>query len=269
MDTVKTVDLDKLTLICPVNDGEAKMIIEIASALSIDTRVSTQSWGATLDKEPEKTFENLKEIVIIIEMPGINIEGQLQQRGHNVIIIDHHYYGPELNRYKNQSSLEQFAELVGHSLNRFQAGLAINDRSWIYGLVAAGYTKEEIEEIRLFDLAAQGLNSETKMFLSQKAAMSKEVIPGIVVCEIPNTMTESYFRDLIALRDLSRIISTLIFKRSKEGEIKQIVFSGSPEIVKKLLSKFKGSTGGDERYSMVWWINQDVSESVKNYFGIK
>lgn len=66
------------TFIVPVNDGESKMIVEICHTLSLDVRISSQKWGAQLEKEPEKTFKDLKQNVVIIEMPGKAKEEEIQ-----------------------------------------------------------------------------------------------------------------------------------------------------------------------------------------------
>lgn len=264
---MRVTDLSQLSLICPSNDGESKMIIDIANRRGIDTRVSPQPWGATLNKEPNASFLNLKKIVAIVEIPGIEKEEELKRNGHEVIIIDHHKYG-DIDRGQKMSSLEQFSQLTGIELDRFEKGVAINDRSYIFGLKEMGYSSSEILEFREYDLKAQGLTQEVKEFLVQKFSAGFEIVPGIMMFDIPSHVNESYLRDLIALK-IGIHISTLVFKSRKDGSISQIVFTGSPPRAKKLKESFGGGMGGDERYSLIWWINdRDIRDEVKNILGI-
>lgn len=241
------------------------MIIDIARRHKIDLRISLQPWGAVLAKEPKKNFMNLKPILVIVEQPGLKKEEELRSQGYKIIIIDHHKYSDGLNRYQKLSSLEQFAQLIGHHLNRFEKGLAINDRAWIYGLVKAGYSKKEIMTIRDYDLRAQGLNNQIKRTLAKIAEKSPEFPRGIVICNMPHTLNVSYLRDKIAFRDTTRIISSLIYKRYQNGRLALIVFTGQPKLAIKLVNKFGGSLGGDRKFSMVWTTTENIVKVVEKF----
>lgn len=153
------------SLIVPKNDLESARIIEIARKYGMDVRVSKQPWGARLEKEPQPTFEDLKETVIIVEIPGPAKEKELIEAGHNLIIIDHHDYG-SLNRSSEKSSLEQFAELIGHELTREEKLIAANDKSHVLGMITEGAKLDEIRRIRELDIKAQGYSDEEIELLS-------------------------------------------------------------------------------------------------------
>ena len=140
--------------------------------------------------------------------------------------------------------------------------MAINDRAWIYGLISAGYTKKEISKIRSYDLKIQGLNNKVKKLIKQIYKNAVEIVPDIFICDIPFDINLSYLRDLIALRDTNKIISSLLLRRAANNKIVHTVFTGSPKIVKKLYKTFGGSLAGDERYSMVWTSAENISKQV-------
>lgn len=150
-----------ITFICPYNDAESATIVDILRKNNFDVRISKQeSWFCPLGKEPEGTFEVLKENIVIVEMPGVEREEELA-RNHRVIIVDHHGYPSlGLNRENSKSSLEQVAELIEYELNRWEKGISINDQEYIYGLVKNGYSEAEIREIRALDLEMQGYSPE-------------------------------------------------------------------------------------------------------------
>lgn len=93
--------IENTTLICPKNDLESQTIVNIAIKLGMDVRVSEQGWGALLGMEPSEVFQNLKENLIVVEMPDPVKEEMLRKIGCNVISIDHHTYlhkGQHLHR---------------------------------------------------------------------------------------------------------------------------------------------------------------------------
>ena len=115
--------------------------------------------GATLFQEPDEKFADLKKHVIIIEMPGVQKEKELKDKGHSLFVIDHHKY-QDIDRSFSVSSLEQFACLISYHLNRWEMGIALNDRGYIPALRKNGYSEEEILKIRQFDLETQGYKPE-------------------------------------------------------------------------------------------------------------
>lgn len=79
--------------------------------------------------------------------------------------IDHH------NDYVGRlSALEQVATILGVSLNRFQQLVAANDKGYIPAMIALSATKEEIDDIRRKDRAAQGITEADEMLAKQSIA---------------------------------------------------------------------------------------------------
>ncbi|MEK7358252.1 MAG: hypothetical protein AAB250_17530 [Bdellovibrionota bacterium] len=60
-----------------------------------------------------------------------------------MIIVDHHKY-MDVDRRTGTSSLEQVANLLGHSLSPEEMMIAINDRSFLYGLGDLGVAHDEM-----------------------------------------------------------------------------------------------------------------------------
>jgi len=183
-----------ISLICPENDLESKTILELAAKHGIDIRKSKQPWGARLEKEPEKTFKNLKKTVIIVEIPGPEKEAQLRREGHELIIIDHHQYN-ELDRTHHLSSLEQFTEFLNIDINRPEYTeyqyIAANDRDFLYGLIEAGADYETMCRIREKERKITGISPE--LYAEAKQSIKHKWDFGdLVICIAP----EKYHRPL-------------------------------------------------------------------------
>lgn len=88
----------------------------------------------------------------------------------NCHIIDHHG-----QREDNSTALEQVAELLGVTLNRYQQLVAANDRGYIPAMIAMSATQEEIDIIRKNDRQAQGVGQDDELKAEQSIAtnMSK------------------------------------------------------------------------------------------------
>ncbi|MBW2740153.1 MAG: hypothetical protein JRE64_15210, partial [Deltaproteobacteria bacterium] len=156
--------IENATLICPNNDLESQTIINIAMKLGVDVRVSEQGWGARLGMEPPGVFQNLKENLIVVEMPDPDREKMLRKIGCNVIWIDHHTYlhkGQHLDRSHGLSSLEQFADIVGCALSDRERLIALNDRGYIWAMARETVcTLDDIKKMRREDLESQGYTNE-------------------------------------------------------------------------------------------------------------
>lgn len=232
--------LKATTFIIPQNDGEAYGISDLLTSVGApDIRRSQQPWGARLDLEPVSTFIDLKQTVVIVEMPSPHKEEELRQLNHSVIIIDHHSYG-DLDRNHSLCSLEQMAQLLGVSLTPWLQALAMNDRSYIYGLRQTGYSLETIKKVRTYDLECQGM-TPVLMHLNEKAYKKKQVIGDLTVCFLPSA-NSSYVADLHVFDTLESIKDILIF--CYEGtKYLNVKFSGKPENAAKLYHHFKGRNG--------------------------
>lgn len=234
-------DRTLITVICPSNDGESKTIVDICRQLDVDIRISGQSWGAVLDKEPEENLRDLKKTVVVVEMPSPVQEEKLRNKGHEVYVVDHHYYGKlQLDRRKPASSLEQVAEILGHRLNRWETGVAINDRSYIYGLIDAGYSEEEILAIRKFDLEAQGVPSQN-VDAVREALASAPIYNGITILRM-DIPVGGYAQDFLVLKTPEMVPDLLVLTGNPVSKVR---FYGDPRKIRKLedLGEWHGGSG--------------------------
>ncbi|MFW5852320.1 MAG: hypothetical protein ACOCWB_08855 [Bacteroidota bacterium] len=110
-------------------------------------------WGASidmykhiLDDEKYKSYDIYA--VELTEPPG-------WKKPDNLTIIDHHG-----EKEKSLSSLEQVAVKIGHTLSDQEKLIAVNDKSYITGMIEFGATMEEIYDIRRKDRAAQGVTAD-------------------------------------------------------------------------------------------------------------
>ena len=127
--------VEKTTLICPTNDLESITILEIARRCGVDVIEVPGDWGTKLTPGiiPSSKIGTLRENVVIVELPGEEIEETLRAEGKRVFRVDHHEYGgQETQESSRASSLEQFARLIGHELTREEWEVAINDRRRIW-----------------------------------------------------------------------------------------------------------------------------------------
>lgn len=250
--------LSEISVICPQNDGESKTIIQICQRLMVDVRKSNQPWGARLELEPQENLQNLHQNLVVVEMPSNLLEEELRRRGHKVMIVDHHFYPAlGLDRRRPDSSLEQVAAILGYTLDRRELGIAINDRDYIFGLLDAGYTTQEILEIRQLDLEAQGVSQE-RFELVRDAMKNAPEIHGITILRLPPGHA-GFAQDFLVLETPDRVRDLLILT----GEpVIRVQFYGDPKKVEKL-ADIGEWTGGGKR-SKFWGTNHpDVPEILK------
>jgi hypothetical protein len=249
------------TFICPRNDAESATIIEILRKSGFEVRISKQqTWFCPLDNEPDETFENLKEIVVIVEMPGLESEARLAEK-HEVIIVDHHGYPSlGLNRENSRSSIEQVAELIGYELSDFEKGVSINDQEYIYGLIKNDYSEEVIKKIRALDLKMQGYTEE--QFQINMEDQQKPVFHGPDIYHYETRIPKySYLIDLHVIKQKGRFSNVVITGKSDEKKKKLIFFSGSMDKIKKLKELGGYSKQSNEQYGL-WGGYEDGEEKV-------
>lgn len=234
-------DRDQVTVVCPNNDAESRTIVDICRRIGVDVRVSQQPWGATLDQEPEINLRNLKRIVIAVEMPSLQKESELEESGHQVVVVDHHSY-PRLNldRRKPVSSLEQVAESLGYQLDRWEQGVAINDREYIFGLLDAGYSIEEIQELRRYDLESQGVPRE-KIETVKAALKTAPVKSGITILQL-DFVNAGFAQDFLVMENPWQVRDLLILGGNP---VRKVQFYGDPSKVERLadLGEWMGGSG--------------------------
>ncbi|HLD71471.1 MAG TPA: hypothetical protein VI873_02565 [Candidatus Peribacteraceae bacterium] len=223
------------TIICPLNDAESFTILCIAKRLGYESRISVQNtWLCPLDREPPHTFINLKKTAVIIEMPGKEQEDLLRKH-HDLLIIDHHDYSSlRLHRDHPESSLQQFAGLVGHALSRDEMAIAINDQRYIYGLAEAGYSRDEINRVRRLDLLLQGYTDED-FLVSEKDLRSEEKFKNGVT-HYRSSLQEKFscLLDLHVLENDCGRSDVVITGPADATKGKYIYFSGRIGIVERL-----------------------------------
>lgn len=85
----------------------------------------------------------------------------------NYVRIDHH------NDFANKpSSLEQVATLLGLKMDRHMQLVAANDSRYIPGMIKLGASREEIDDIRRADRAAQGVSEDDDERLAEESLKS-------------------------------------------------------------------------------------------------
>ena len=85
----------------------------------------------------------------------------------NYVRIDHH------NDFANKpSSLEQVATLLGLAMDRHMQLVAANDSRYIPGMIKLGASREEIDDIRRADRAAQGVSEDEDERLAEESLKS-------------------------------------------------------------------------------------------------
>ncbi len=134
-------------------DLEMKTISELLKDHGIpyaDHKLHWHNAHASSYKRELEQYGNNKEWTIY----GIELTEDTQLPS-NYITIDHH--GRKSDR---PSALEQVAAILGMKLSHFQTLIAINDKLYIPGMIQAGATEAEIQEIRKNDRMAQGITEE-------------------------------------------------------------------------------------------------------------
>jgi hypothetical protein len=188
----------KSVLICPQNDPESLTITRIAQTLGIRTLVSTQPHGARLENEPKLLAQLINlhphpNEVVIVEIPGPEVEMRLMKSGYNVVIIDHHRY-EDLNRMKNISSLEQFLDhfkITSEDLITVNfdplliQGVADIDQGFVWRLFDKSYKSADIERIiKYYKQLLLELGGERRLQAEQLALQvfeNKEVFDDFLV----------------------------------------------------------------------------------------
>lgn len=256
------INPDNTTFICPINDAESFTIHKILIDLGYDVKVSQQgTWFSPLDKEPESTFNDLKQNIVIIEMPGPEKEKQLSKK-HNVIIIDHHsypsYFGIE--RENKKSSIEQVANLINYELNRDEIAVSINDQKYIYGLIDEGFSEEEIQKVRKLDLKSQGY-TEKELSISENDLKSCKILPNGTFQYESSIPKYSYLIDLHVMKQKGKFSNVVVLGDSDLEKKRFIFFSGTVKIIKQLLELGGYSKIGTEDYGL-WGGYKEGKEKV-------
>lgn len=100
----------------------------------------------------------------------------------NYIPIDHHN-----DKSGQPSSLEQVANILDVSLNRYQQLVAANDKGYIPAMEEIDATKEEIDDIRKRDKAAQGVTEEDERKAKDSIDSADRSYPGLIIVKAANS----------------------------------------------------------------------------------
>lgn len=260
--------LQKTLFVLPVNDGESARAYQILTSLPAPhVHRSTQRWGAILEKEMtslQRRLTSTIKTICIFEIPGretnargeIKCEQELIESGCHLDIIDHHFYS-WVDRRHHLSSLEQLCAKINWQMSAWDYHIAVNDRSYIPGLLDLGLPLSQVREVRKFDLIAQGWDESTIIKSVTKANK----------CIDSGRMRK--VSDLFLLEDtgISPVIMTQELALRYEGGMvnvfeyrgKKLGFSGKPEVVDLLLgqdfpalglpSPWLAYSGGDDRFT--------------------
>ena len=292
--------LHSTLFVLPYNDGEAVRAAQILQALPAPhLLVSQQRWGAVLEKEmpalraklgaQQASVSKARAIktICIVEIPGQEVdatgqlrsEQELRTQGWQIDIIDHHFY-QWIDRSHPLSSLEQLCAKINWQLSEFDTHIAINDRSWIPGLLAHGLTHAQVREVRAFDLQAQGHSAE-KIARHTQAAQCWLDAGNVQASRVrknthyPQACSPTSMHDTLYVLGKSRVNSTILSQelalRHKDGLVNifegrkhKFHFSGHPAVVATLCasdfqelgypSPFLTYSGGDARFSQFFGL---------------
>lgn len=267
--------VERLVVIVPQNDPESLLIGELCQAFGILVLFSDQPHGAVLGAEPDvvarmkATYGQAKHIVII-EIPGIAEEKELEELGYEVSIIDHHRYDG-LDRMKPKSSLEQFLdffEMSDEDLARagfsplLVRGVGVIDRSFVWGLSA--YSQEErnqvIDYYQSFLIRLEGEGRVRTEELARQALAGARESNGYLV--VKNPKPGARIRDPLSFeiaRRYSEPVPTILY----DNEV--IYVQESPK-AKELYDTFGGFMyGGEER---CWGKKTDDWQLKMRVFGV-
>lgn len=225
------------------HDAEMVEIKDILEQNGLSFYNKELSWGAKLSayQEELKILKNktpvLIEIYTDISYPK------------NTIIIDHHDI---ISGKDKPSSIEQVADLIGLKLTRRQTLIAANDKGHIKGLINAGATNKEIDEIRAFDRKCQGVTREEE--INSKEICDKFNSNGdIDVIEVPFIHT-SPITDTLYGRYKNLLIITPV----------DINFYGNGKVIKRLSKTFEeGWYGGNLPDEGFWGIKNGSKREKK------
>ena len=200
-------------------------------------------WGSKLSE-----YENILRELPNSTVPVLIELGLDTSYPSNSIIVDHH----DLDAGKEKpASIEQVAELLNIKLSRWQRLIAINDVGWIDGLIEAGATAKEIEEIRRYDRRCQGVNEQAEK-QAEQAIKNMTRMNNLAIVEIPHTHASAVMDRLYGKYE-----NILVYSPNQTN------FSGRGDIVKMLSEKFPQSWFGGRLPEKGFWGIQQKNKYVQ------
>lgn len=258
--------MENTLLICPQNDEESLMILKIARKIGLPIVISDQPHGAVLSRE-KNLFARILETdpdtkrLVIVELPGPDVENELRGYGFELKIIDHHRYD-DLDRMNKKSSLEQFLEFfeidetklkdLGFDSLMVQAVAAI-DRGFIWELKKIGLSKEDFDRaLEFYRSLTMELGPERRAkeeAAAQIAWDNREERDGVIIVKSEE--------DRVSIRDAISFIIAKEYGEPRTIIIKQgdrrLYVQASPH-VRDLYDKYGGFTFGSDK---CWGILKD------------
>ena len=158
------VNLNRVVFLLGGQDLEMKEIEKILQVNGISYYDKGLSWGAKLSAYQD-LFDDVHHFVAVELAEDC-------EPPRNYTVIDHHNERAHL-----PASIEQAAQLIGVQLTRFQHLVAANDKAFIPGMIKAGASQDEIDEVRRMDRQAQGVTKEDE-WLAEKSIVENMTQKG-------------------------------------------------------------------------------------------
>ena len=205
------------------------------------------SWGAKLSSYKEHLDFDGKiygvELIEDIEPPK------------NYIAIDHHN-----ERFKNESSLEQIAKILGIRLSREQKLIAANDKESITGMKKLCATDEKIKDIRQRDRRCQGVSEEEEE-IAEREIKNLENEDGIFILKT----TLKHFSPLVDRIDKRPLViynDEEISVYANQSLIEDLIGNFRKDISKNLCY-YGGNPLGYFGFSKEYFQDRNLDETLK------
>lgn len=264
------------TLICPRNDLESETIWNIAQAYSIQSISAGSKWGVRLGDLNLSSLV-LKDTIVIIETPGETETKWLESINKRVIHIDHHQYSDSSDTQHSKSSIEQFSELIGHTLSEFEYCVAINDRLFIPGLLhECNCSFQQMCEIRALEAKVRNVYPlREKAFLHKNAFYTKSE-NGFAIYHCPRKYSDvfSEVAQFPSEQEYNRVKNSetveqlqlpnvMIFYQDSENNISEISICVNKSKITKLTMLFNELSTQPE---YICWFADNIKSA---FFGTK
>ncbi len=174
-------------------DLEMEEIKKILKSHNVNFIDNNLSWGAKLSDYKNELKEVTPDKIIV----GIELTNDIKI-SNKYILIDHHN-----ENSRNNSSIEQIAEMLDIKLNRYQKLVAENDKGYIQAMMKAGASEKEIEIIRKNDRKAQGVTKKDEKLAEKSIKNNKQKMQDVIIIR---ALTDKFSPIVDRLYPASKII---------------------------------------------------------------